>query len=117
MPFDNELVVLTMQGKDIIALCEIFAKNGGEGIAGLRIVAHKGTIKSAKIAGEEIVPEAYYTVATSDYLSQGNDGMTPLRNSINTWKSQKKIRDLYIEYIQQVKVVEAHVDGRMDIRL
>lgn len=117
MPFDNELVVLTMQGKDIIALCEIFAKNGGEGIAGLRIVAHKGTIKSAKIAGEEIVPEAYYTVATSDYLSQGNDGMTPLRNSINTWKSQKKIRDLYIQYIQQVKVVEAHVDGRMDIRL
>lgn len=117
MPFDNELVVLTMQGKDIIALCEIFAKNGGEGIAGLRIVAHNGAVKSAKIAGEEIVPEAYYTVATSDYLSQGNDGMTPLRNSINTWKSQKKIRDLYIQYIQQVKVVEAHVDGRMDIRL
>jgi hypothetical protein len=40
-----------------------------------------------------------------------------LRNSINTWKSQKKIRDLYIQYIQQVKIVEAHVDGRMDIRL
>ena len=114
MPFDNELVVLTLQGKEILSLCEIFAKNGGEGVAGLRIVAQKGTIKSAKIAGKEIVPEAYYTVATSDYLSQGNDGMTPLKNSINTWKSQKKIRDLYIEYIQQVKTVQAKVDGRMN---
>lgn len=113
MPFDNELVVLTLQGNDILSLCEIFAKNGGEGVAGLRMVAKDSKVKCAKIADKEIVPEAYYTVATSDYLSQGNDGMLPLKNSISVWKSDRKIRDLYIEYIQQVKTVEALVDGRM----
>ncbi len=115
MPFDNELVVLTLQGKDILALCDIFAKNGGEGVAGLRMVAKNGSVKSVKIAGKEIKPDAYYTIATSDYLSQGNDGMIPLKNHVEVWKSDRKIRDLYIEYIQQVQVVESQVDGRMAI--
>lgn len=115
MPFDNELVVLTLSGKEILALCDIFAKHGGEGVAGLRMVAKNGVLKSVTIAGKEVIPEVYYTIATSDYLSQGNDGMTPLRNYIEIWKSNKKIRDLYIEYIKQVEVVESEVDGRMDI--
>ena len=115
MPFDNELVVLTMKGKDILELCEIFAKSGGQGVAGLRMVSEKGMVKSAKIADKAIDPDAYYTVATSDYLSQGNDGMTPLKNHVALWKSDKKIRDLYIEYIKRVKKVESKVDGRMSI--
>lgn len=115
MPFDNELVVLTMQGKDILDLCDIFAKSGGQGVAGLRMVAQDGVLKSAQIDGKQIVPDAYYTVATSDYLSQGTDGMIPLKNHLSVWKSDKKIRDLYIEYIKQVKTVESAIDGRMTI--
>lgn len=115
MPFDNELVVLTMTGKDLLALCNIFANYGGQGIAGMTIKAEKGQLKYAKINGQDIQPDAFYTVATSDYLSQGNDGMTPLKNHTAMWKSERKIRDLYIEYIQQVQTVEAQVDGRMQI--
>lgn len=115
MPFDNELVVLTMQGKDILELCDIFALSGGQGVAGLRMKSKGGVVISATIAGKNILPEAYYTVATSDYLSQGTDGMVPLKNSVELWKSEQKIRDLYIEYIKQVHMVEAVVDGRMDV--
>lgn len=115
MPFDNELVVLTLSGEDIFSLCEIFAKGGGEGIAGMRMVAKNNKVLSVTVDGKEIVLDAYYTVATSDYLSQGNDGMLPLKNSIAVWKSDKKIRDLYIEYIHQVKKVESKVDGRMKL--
>lgn len=115
MPFENELVVLTIQGKDILDLCDIFAQTGGQGVAGLRMVAENGAVKSVKIAGKEVMPDAYYTVATSDYLSQGTDGMIPLKNHISVWKSDKKIRDLYIEYIKQVKTVESVIDGRMAI--
>ena len=115
MPFDNELVVLTLKGSDIIALCQVFAKGGGEGIAGMSMKAEKGVLKHVKINHKDISPEAYYTVATSDYLSQGNDGMLPLKNYISMWKSEKKIRDLYIEYIKEVQTVEAMVDGRMNI--
>ena len=106
---------MTIQGKDILDLCDIFAQTGGQGVAGLRMVAENGAVKSVKIAGKEVMPDAYYTVATSDYLSQGTDGMIPLKNHISVWKSDKKIRDLYIEYIKQVKTVESVIDGRMAI--
>jgi 2',3'-cyclic-nucleotide 2'-phosphodiesterase (5'-nucleotidase family) len=114
-PFDTELVVLTLSGKDILDLCQVFAVTGGEGAAGMQIRVKDGKVTQATIAGKPIEPSAYYTVATSDYLSQGNDRMVPLKNHVEMWKSEKKIRDLYIEYIQQVKVVQAKVDGRFVI--
>lgn len=116
MPFDNELVVLTMRGDEILNLCDAFIRWGGQGVAGLRLKARNGKLISATIDGKEIVPSAYYTVATSDYLSQGNDGMVPLKNHLSVWRSEEKIRDLYIEYVERTKTVSAEVDGRMDIQ-
>ncbi len=116
MPFDNELVVLTLKGEHILQLCQACINRGGEGVAGLRIKARNGQLLSATINGKAIVPTASYTVATSDYLSQGNDGLTPLSLHEEMWRSEEKIRDLYIAYVQQVQTVQAQVDGRMDIR-
>lgn len=119
MPFDNMLVVLTMKGSDLQQLCEIFAYSGGQGIAGMRIKAIGDKVMQQEalvtINGKPLEIDKTYTVATSDYLSQGNDGMLPLKNYIKCWNSEQKIRDLYIEYIKQVKTVQAKVDGRMGI--
>lgn len=121
MPFDNELVVLTLQGSDLQQLCEIFAYSGGQGIAGMRIKAVGDKVMQQEaivtINSKPLDPTKTYTVATSDYLSQGNDGMLPLKNYLQIWKSNEKIRDLYIEYIKQVKVVQAKVDGRMNTNI
>ena len=119
MPFDNMLVVLTLKGSDLQQLCEIFAYSGGQGIAGMRIKAIGDKVMQQEalvtINGKPLEIDKTYTVATSDYLSQGNDGMLPLKNYIKCWNSEQKIRDLYIEYIKQVKTVQAKVDGRMGI--
>lgn len=116
MPFDNELVVLTMTGEEVLNLCQTFALLGGEGVAGLRMQARNGKVTKAVIDGKNIVPAACYKVATSDYLSQGNDHIEPLAHHIDIWRSEEKIRDLYMDYIRQVKIVQACVDGRMDIK-
>lgn len=119
MPFDNMLVVLTLKGSDLQQLCEIFAYSGGQGIAGMRIKATGDKVMQqdalVTINGKHLEMDKTYTVATSDYLSQGNDGMLPLKNYIQCWNSEEKIRDLYIEYIKQVKIVQAKVDGRMNV--
>jgi 2',3'-cyclic-nucleotide 2'-phosphodiesterase (5'-nucleotidase family) len=119
MPFDNMLVVLTLKGNDLQQLCEIFASTGGQGIAGMRIqtVGDKVMQQEARVTinGKALDMDRTYTVATSDYLSQGNDGMLPLKYHTQCWNSQEKIRDLYIEYIKQVKTVTAKVDGRMGV--
>mgnify|MGYP003294623894 CR=1 FL=1 len=121
MPFDNMLVVLTLKGSDLQQLGKIFAYSGGQGVAGMRVKAIGDRVMQqdalVTINGKPIEMDKTYTVATSDYLSQGNDGMLPLKNHIQCWNSEEKIRDLYIEYIKQVKVVQAKVDGRMDIQM
>ena len=86
MPFDNMLVVLTLKGSDLQQLCEIFAYSGGQGIAGMRIKAFGDKVMQqdalVTIGGKPIGMDKTYTVATSDYLSQGNDGMVPLKNYV-----------------------------------
>lgn len=115
MPFDNELVVLTLQGKDILELCQVFATDDGQGVAGLRMSAEEKQLIEATIAGKPIAEEAYYTIATSDYLAGGTDHMTPLTKAVETWKSGAKIRDLYIDWVREHKTVPAVVDGRMNL--
>ena len=115
MPFDNRLVVLTLKGEDILELCQVFAEVGGEGVAGLRMQAEEAQLIDAQIDGCSIDPEAYYTVATSDYLAGGTDHMAPLTRHIAYWDSDLLIRDLYLEYVQEQKTVSSTIDGRMQI--
>lgn len=113
MPFDNELVVLTLKGKDIIALCESFARYGGQGVAGMRVKTVDGRLADVQVGGKPVHPKALYTVATSDYLSGGTDHMDALTRYVDCWKSGLKIRDLYLEAVQKQDTIRAVVDGRM----
>jgi len=113
MPFDNELVVLTLKGEDIIALCESFAKYGGQGVAGMRVKTVDGHLADVQVGGKPVNPKARYTVATSDYLSGGTDHMDALTRYVDCWKSGLKIRDLYLEAVQKQDTIRAVVDGRM----
>lgn len=117
MPFDNELVVLTLSGEDVIDLCQVFAEDGGQGVSGLRMVAEERQLADVTIAGEPVQKDRYYHVATSDYLAGGTDHMTPLLNATETWRSEMKIRDLYMDYVAEQKTVQAVVDGRMAVMM
>lgn len=114
MPFDNILVVLTLRGEDILALCQSFATYGGQGVAGLRMKAIGGKLIEVTIGGKEVDPQKIYTLATSDYLSGGTDHMDALKKHIECWNSDVLIRDLYVEAVKR-DTVRAVVDGRMDV--
>ena len=115
MPFDNELVVLTLKGEDILALCESFVRYGGQGVAGMRVTAVDDKLAEVTIAGKAVDPQASYTVATSDYLSGGADHMDALTHFTECWKSDLLIRDLYLQAVQEQDTIRAVVDGRMNL--
>ena len=60
MPFDNELVVLTMTGEEVLALCHTIVRLKGEGVAGLRIKARNGKLLSATIDGKEYQIQSFH---------------------------------------------------------
>lgn len=118
MPFDNRLVVLTLKGKDVMALCESFAKYGGQGVAGMRVRQKtkdngQRTKIEVTVDGKPLKKEALYTVATSDYLAGGTDHMDALTRYVERWDSDLLIRDLYLEAVREQDTIRAAVDGRM----
>lgn len=115
MPFNNVLVVLTLQGKDLLELCQIFVEDYGQGIANMTIIGEERQLADARIGGQPIDPDAFYTVATSDYLAGGTDHMIPLTRSIETWTCGRVIRDLYIDEAQQQQSLPAILDHRFII--
>ena len=116
MPFENELVVLTLKGSDIIELCESFARYGAQGVAGMRVTVIDGQLADVTVGGKPVNPKALYTVATSDYLSGGTDHMTALTHHVDYWKSDKKIRDLYEQAVLEQDTLRVTLDGRMTMK-
>lgn len=116
MPFDNRLVILTMQGSDILDLLDVFAKQGGQGVSRqLRMEINNKQAQNITLNGKPIIPEAVYYVVTSDYLSTGADHFEPLTKALNKYDTGLKIRDLYMDYIIQNKEVKSGIDGRMKV--
>ena len=113
MPFDNQLVVLTLKGSDVIELCESFARYGGQGVAGMRVKTIDEHLADVQIAGKPVDPDALYTVATSDYLAGGTDHMDALTHYVEYWNSELLIRELYLEAVREQDTIRSAVDGRM----
>ena len=116
MPFDNRLVVLTLKGTDVLALCESFARYGGQGVAGMRVKIIDGRVADVQIGGKALNTNALYTVATSDYLAGGADHMDALTRYVDYWNSDLIIRDLYVDAVREQDTIRAAVDGRMTIK-
>ena len=116
-PFENSLVVLEMKGKDLLNLMQNIAAVGGEGVSSsVRLVISKdGKLISATINGEKISHKRTYTVATLDYLAEGNDKMYALKKAKKRHEIGLKTRDVMIESIIKHRIIDAKMEGRITI--
>ena len=121
-PFDNTLALLTLNGELLMQLFAEVAKVGGEAISGARLtITADGKLLDATVGNKPINPAKTYLIATSDYLSQGNDKLYTLGKGENKIiKSDITIRDLMIQYIAEQHskgvAVKAVTDGRITIK-
>ena len=121
-PFENTLALLTLKGEQLMQLCNEIASVGGEAIAGMRLViTPQGDLVSVTVAGKPVDMERDYRVATSDYLSQGNDKMTALAlGTARVVKNDITIRDLMVRYIKALAAkgepLSAECDGRITVK-
>ncbi len=116
-PFENSLVVLEMKGKDLLELMQNIAAVGGEGVSeSVRMVISKdGKLISATINGEKISRKRIYTVATLDYLAEGNDKMYALKKARKRHEIGMKTRDAMMESIIKHRIIDSKIEGRITI--
>ena len=86
------------------------------------VLSKDGKLKSLKINGEDINPDAEYRIATIDYLSEGNDGMPAFtlgtNRKMHTDKSNNLrfiIMDYFREETKLGRVVDAEIEGRITV--
>lgn len=115
MPFDNRMVVVTLNGEQVLELFTKLAKGNAQGIAGMRVKFVKKQLAEITIGGKPVDPKAIYRIATNSYLAKGKDGMTALKYDKHPWDSGLRIRDIYVEAVRKQGTLRPTIDGRMVI--
>ncbi len=117
-PFENYVVVLEMKGKDLLELMRNIAAVKGEGVSSsVRMeISSDGDLLSCTIGGKEIDPNRIYTVATIDYLAEGNDKMYALKKAVKRHDIGILARDIMMEYVIKRRVIDSKIEGRIIIK-
>lgn len=102
MPFDNQLVVLTVTGDMLRQMLDHFATGNKLVVGGLRAKLRDGKTQSVTFTnGRTLQPGDTYTIVTSDYVADGGDGAGFLKNPIKRESLNYLMRDALIDYFRQ----------------
>jgi 2',3'-cyclic-nucleotide 2'-phosphodiesterase (5'-nucleotidase family) len=117
MPFDNELVVLTLSGQKTWELLKFVAMTAGEPIAGMSIgIDSEKKPKTSVIQGQAFDSTKTYKILTSDYLASSGTKMRFLTNPIKYEKTGYLIRDAILDYFAEEtakgNIITSKLDGR-----
>jgi 2',3'-cyclic-nucleotide 2'-phosphodiesterase (5'-nucleotidase family) len=120
MPFDNELWVLTLKGETVAKLFKYMGNRKGLSVANTQVTFKNKEPEAILIAGKPFELSKTYTLAISDYMATGGDGMFFLSEATDIIKTNKKLRDVIISYIEDQtksgKLIEAQIEGRVFIK-
>lgn len=117
MPFENQLLLVRISGKQFYELMKMIAESGGAPVAGIEMVIQDKNIHNLLVQGKPFDESKSYWVLTSDYLANGGDKYDALKNPLEKIDMNKLIRDALIEMLDKMDTDGAHLipvtDGRI----
>lgn len=117
MPFENEIVILTLPGDSILSLFNFLGRTKGDGIAGASVIFKNTNVSEVLIGNKPLDVSKNYILATSDYLADGGDYYEMIVNPIQRTNINLKLREAIIESIQEQNnngiILKADMDGRI----
>lgn len=122
LPFENSLCVLTMKGDVLKELFAAIAARRGEGVSGVHLdITQDGKLLGGTVGGKPVDDNRLYSVATIDYLADGNDGMMPLvKAESRECPPGATLRGLFMEYVEQQtkagKKITSRIEGRITVK-
>jgi 2',3'-cyclic-nucleotide 2'-phosphodiesterase (5'-nucleotidase family) len=116
MPFENELVVLSLNGAATQKLVNYIASKDGVPVSNLRMGIKGGKPVNVTINGQPFDSTIVYKALTSDYLANGGDQMFFLTDSKKE-NLNLKIRDALIQYMQVKSRNGATLTTQLDNRI
>lgn len=118
MPFDNALVVLTLDSTSVAQFFNHISPRGGWPIAGASFKIRNGKAENILMGGEILRGGRTYTFCVSDYIATGGDNADFLKNA-KSEPLNKLMRDAFIEGVEREtkegKILDAEIDKRIEI--
>ncbi|MFP4288085.1 MAG: 5'-nucleotidase C-terminal domain-containing protein [Bacteroidales bacterium] len=120
LPFENEMVVITLTGKKTLELFEYLARaERGMPVSGIELTIKDETPHQIIIQNEYFDINKTYKVLTSDYLANGGDNMTFFEEPLNYEFLDMRVRDAIIEFMlekgERNEKISAELDGRISV--
>lgn len=114
MPYQNHLVILTLDGQMMRKLMNEVAEAGGAPISGVRFTIRENNATGILVNSEVIDENEQYLVATSSYLADGGDRFSALWDPVDRQDLHEvSIRDLYVNHFKNIRVLNPVLDGRI----
>jgi 2',3'-cyclic-nucleotide 2'-phosphodiesterase (5'-nucleotidase family) len=115
MPFENSLMVITLKGEQIQELVDYFiATKKSHPLAGLTFtIAKDKSAKNILVQGLTLDKNAFYNVATNEYLANGGDNMNFFIKGIQQYDLDYKLRNILIDYFIEVDTIPEINDIRI----
>ncbi|MBA3901476.1 MAG: 5'-nucleotidase C-terminal domain-containing protein [Bacteroidetes bacterium] len=117
MPFENELVVLTLSGQKAEQLFNYVARSEGMPVAGIKMGIQDKKAVNVLINGKPFNPEKEYKVITSDYLANGGDKMAFFKDPLKSEILYVKLRDAIIEFFTEENIAGRNLTSKEDGRI
>ncbi|SHI67538.1 5'-nucleotidase, C-terminal domain [Cruoricaptor ignavus] len=116
MPFENELVLVKIKGKDIGELFHYYeTTEKNNPVSQLYIETDSGRLTNYLIRGAAPSPEKTYIIATSDYLALGGDNMDFFGKG-EMISTGLKLRDAFVEMFRENPEITAPSDIRLNFK-
>ena len=113
-PFENEIVIMKMKGKDMADLFDFYVKTQKNNpVSRLYIETEGGILKNALIQGKPLDSNRDYLVATSDFLALGGDDMKFFAKG-EMIATGIKMRDSFIESFKKNPEIKSNKDIRLN---
>jgi 2',3'-cyclic-nucleotide 2'-phosphodiesterase (5'-nucleotidase family) len=117
LPFDNQIVVVTMPGWQLRQLLAFSAARLGKGgflqVSGVKFVIARNTATYVRVGDEIIDSNRSYRVATVDYLYYGGDGYTLFEKAGAPDNTGILLRDAAVQFLRDNPDYRFEKDGRM----
>lgn len=117
MPFENELIVVSLNGSTINKLIDFIIDKGGMPVSNIKIVIQNKKAIDVKINGQDFDSTKTYRVVTSDYLANGGDNLKLMSDAISKESLGLKLRDALLSHIKELtasgKKINQKTEGRI----
>lgn len=126
LPFNNRIVTVEIQGKELKRAIEVGlrrlpeAAGGFPQVSGLAVVADLAQppgsrVISISVAGKPLDDDHLYIVATNDFLARGGDGYDMFRTGKHRLDPADSLplANAVMDYLRQIETIRSSVEGRV----